>query len=172
MTATVRFNADQLIEVPAQHIAITEILKGTFDDKIAEIKALRDELKARQDVDQTLEKANAALADAHAKQQDATKALADAKFNAEQNTTNAANVVKMANAMKQQAESDAAKVAAERLTFEAEKENAIELMNQRHAALDLREFQLAKAAAKIGEDQRALALERDAFNRKLELLKA
>ena len=59
MTSTVRFNVDRLIEIPAEHVAIMEILKGTFDDEIARVTALRDELKARQEVDQTLEKATA-----------------------------------------------------------------------------------------------------------------
>ena len=71
-----------------------------------------------------------------------------------------------------QAASDAAKVASDRSVFEADKANATELMDQRSAALDLRESQLATAAAKLGEDQRNLAIERDAFNKKLELLKA
>jgi hypothetical protein len=46
------------------------------------------------------------------------------------------------------------------------------LHDQRSAALDLRESQLATAAAKIGEDQRKLSVERDAFNKRLDALKA
>ena len=171
MTTTTRFNVDQLIEIPAQHVAVHEILKGTFDDEIARITALRDELKARQSVDQTLEQATAALADAKAKQEAADKALDDAKFQAANIMTSAQTVAAQANAQAQQAASDAAKVASDRSIFEADKANAIELMDQRSAALDLRESQLATAAAKIGEDQRNLAVEREAFNRKLEALK-
>ena len=171
MTSTVRFNVDRLIEIPAEHVAIMEILKGTFDDEIARVTALRDELKARQDVDQTLEKATAALTDAQAKQEVAQKALDDANFQAQQITDKANKLLADATAQSTQAASDAAKVASDRSIFEADKANATELMDQRSAALDLRESQLAAMAAKVGEDQRQLAVEREAFNKKLEALK-
>lgn len=171
MTTTTRFVVDHLIEIPAQHVAVMEMLKGTFDDEIARVTALRDELKARQSVDQTLETATAAAADAKAKNEAAEKALADANFQAQQIADKAATLLAQATAQAQQAASDAAKVAADRSVFEADKANATELMDQRSAALDLRESQLALMAAKVGEDQRQLAIEREAFNKKLDSLK-
>src|SRR5487761_2369542 len=117
MTTTTRFNVDQLIEIPAQHVAVHEILKGTFDDEIARVTALRDELKARQDVDQTLEKATAALTDAQAKQEVAQKALDDANFQAQQITDKANKLLADATAQSTQAASDAAKVASDRSIF-------------------------------------------------------
>lgn len=171
MTTTVRFNVDHLIEVPAQHIAVLEILKGTFDDEIARVTALRDELKARQDVDQTLEKATVALADAQEKQDAANKRLYDAKFQAGNLIASANKLLEAANTRAADAADAAAKVASSKSVFEADKANATELMDQRSAALDLRESQLAAMAAKMGEDQRQLAVDREAFNKKLEALK-
>lgn len=171
MTSTTRFNVDTLLEIPAQHLAVQEILKGTFDDEIARVTALRDELRARQTVDQTLEKARAALIDAEAKQDAADKILADANFQAQQITDKANKMMADATAQAAQMASDAAKVASDRSLFEADKANAIELMNQRSAALDLRESQLADMASKLGEQQRQLAVDREAFNKKLEALR-
>jgi hypothetical protein len=171
MTSTVRFNVDRLIEIPAEHIAVTEILKGTFDDEIKRITTLRDELKARQDVDQTLEKATAALADAEAKQAAAKKELADANDQAQTMLAQARDAVTQAMQTNADADAKAAKTETARSIFEAEKANAQELMDQRSAALDLRESQLAGMAAKVGEDQRQLAMDREAFNKKLEALK-
>jgi electron transfer flavoprotein alpha subunit len=172
MTTTTRFNVDQLIEIPAQHVAVLEILKGTFDDEIKRITVLRDELKARQDVDQTLEKASSALADAKSKQDVADKVLADAKFQAQQVSDQASKMMTEAMTSTVNAESAAAKIASDRSVFEADRANTKELHDQRSAALDLRESQLATAAAKIGEDQRKLSVERDAFNKRLDALKA
>ena len=171
MTSTVRFNVDHLIEIPAEHIAVMEILKGTFDDEIKRVAELRDELKARQDVDQTLEKATAALADAEAKQAAAQKELADANEQAQTMLEQARDAVTQAMQTNADADAKAAKTETARSIFEAEKANAQELMDQRGAALDLRESQLAATAAKVGEDQRQLAMDREAFNKKLEALK-
>src|SRR5574340_123825 len=79
MTATVKFNVDQLIEVPAQAVAVHHILKETFDDEIARLQSLRDELAQRQAVDDTFEKAKAAHAEADAKRVLAEQELANAK---------------------------------------------------------------------------------------------
>ncbi|HLZ08892.1 MAG TPA: hypothetical protein VKT80_09915, partial [Chloroflexota bacterium] len=75
MTETRRFAVDDLIHIPAQVIATHEILKGTFDDEIKRLTALRDEIAARQGADHSVEKANALLDDAKAKKDEADKAL-------------------------------------------------------------------------------------------------
>lgn len=172
MTSTVRFNVDRLVEIPAEHIAVVEILKGNFDDRIAELKNLIAELKANQEIDQTLEKATAALADAKDKQDAADKELADAKFKANSIIESANRLLQDANARSTESSDTAAKVATAKSVFEAEKKNAEELMDQRSAALDLRESQLAAMAAKVGEEQRQLAVDKEAFNKRLEALKA
>lgn len=171
MTSTVRFNVDHLIEIPAQQIAVMEILKGSFDDEIKRITVLRDELKARQDVDQTLEKATAALADAESKQASAQKELADAQGQSQTMLTQARDVLTSAVQKEDEANRKSAETESKRVVFEAEKANAQELMDQRSAALDLRESQLATMAGKIGEEQRQLAVDREAFNKRLEALK-
>lgn len=171
MTTTTRFVVDHLIEIPAQHIAVMEILKGTFDDEIKRVTELRDELKARQEVDQTLEKATALHAEAKQKADAADKLLADTKFQTQQTFDSARSTMESALAQAKQVSNDAAKIVLDRSVFEAERQNEKELLDQRSAALDLRESQLAAMAGKLGEEQRKLAVEREAFNAKLEALR-
>ena len=171
MTATVKFNVDQLIEVPAQAIAVHHLLKGTFDDEIARLQSLRDELAQRQAVDDTFEKAKAAHAEADAKRILAEQELANAKEWADTLRGQLREQQARIEAESKDSAEKAARTETARVVFESERKNATELMNQRSAALDLRESQLADMAARLGEEQRALAIEKQAFNRRLESLR-
>lgn len=171
MTATTRFSVDQLLEVPAQAVAVHEILKGTFDAEIAKIKQLRDELAGRQAVDDTFAKAQDAHVQAALAQSQAAQELADAKEWAAALRTQLNSEKERIEALAKETEDKAARTETARVLFEAERKNATDLMDGRSAALDLRESQLAAMASKIGEGQRDLALEKEAFNRKLEALK-
>lgn len=174
MTETRRFAADEMMSVPMQVVAVNEILKGTFNDEIAKLTVLKDEIAKRQAVDKRFTDADAQFAKlqtdiAQAKKelddlQAAKKVIADAalKLDAERATlgTSQANLARAV-----------AKLDTDRAGFEAYKANNEALMSQRAQALDLRESEVSAAEASLKEGQDKLAAEREAFNKRLDALK-
>src|SRR5258708_35250853 len=95
---TRRFAVDDLINIPAQQIAVNEILKGTFDTEIKQITALRDDLAKQNSIAQTVEKAQALLDEATQKNVAATQTVTSATTQAEKIVASA--TAKMEGAVK------------------------------------------------------------------------
>jgi len=164
---TTRFAVDDILNIKRETLAVQEILKGTFDDEMARIEAARADLDAKLSLYQTVEQANAFLADAQAKHEQAQAAVAEAMTRADQVTKAETDLA--------QRERDLAsargKLESDRTVFEASKAAAMEVMAQRSAALDARESAVSKGESDLAAAQAQLDADRTAFNRRLEALK-
>jgi hypothetical protein len=169
-------SASNIITLRDEALAMPIILSGVLDAKIAETRAAIDALNQREGIVQTLDQAHqikheaeahAAAAFTAAKEQ-AEAAQATAKKMAD----DAAQKVKDADVREKQTMAGIAKLSVDRAQFDATKATDIKVMDQRAKALDARESDVAAAETALRDAQQKLQADRQAFNKRLEALKA
>jgi hypothetical protein len=169
---TRRFAIDEVIGIPNMVIATQEILKGTFNDEIKRITALRDELVKRQGIQMNLDDAERVAAQAKADAQAAARELQMAKTTAADLTAKANVILDQARKAQVEVDQGAAKVAADRAVFEADSKAKASDLAQWSADLQAKENAMLARLESISARESALTEASIKFNKRLEALKA
>jgi hypothetical protein len=169
---TRRFAIDEVIGIPNMVIATQEILKGTFNDEIKRITALRDELVKRQGIQMNLDDAERVAAQAKADAQAAARELQMAKTTAADLTAKATTAMDQAKQAQAEVDQGAARLASDRAIFEAYQSARRKAEKDTDDALDARERVIQVKEASLAQREAKLTDAQIAFNKRLEALKA
>jgi hypothetical protein len=165
---TRRFAVDDVISISAQVIATMEMLKGTFDDEIKRIMALRQKLADESEVQATLKEAKRMLADAKRSTEAALRGQEEALAQQKEADAKFADVARAQGKV----DADAAKLAADRAAFDAKVFSQAEVNARVNRELDDRAVNLNAGLTKLRADQQQLSRDKADLNRRLDQLKA